>query len=150
MRFSRWMAIGVVLLGLHSSASAQNTNFPTRDFSPSNLSSALTGVKPGNVQFRTPDGKTLASGAVAPASTTSSNRFSISNLFPRLSGTSVTRGPQRPTNTNSGIPNSGTTFNPVGPVMSSVDNPGRAITLGGSASANRRSSFVIPSPITGR
>jgi hypothetical protein len=80
MRRSRWAWAGIVALALSGSARAQTSNY----------SSALTGIKPSDVQFKQVD----ISGALrAPngvVSTGSSNGFSLSNFFRKLMGPSPT------------------------------------------------------------
>lgn len=140
MRLASWVAVGVVAFGFATSANAQTSGSP-QALTPSNLSSVMTGVKPSDVQFRMPDGRLLPKGAVPTsptAATATRSRFSLASLFARLTGSS-----------NSG-PSTPTAFKPVMPVMSTVDNPGKAISIYGSASGIRGSSFQLPRPISGQ
>lgn len=133
MRQAIWVATGVLAFGITTLASAQN-------FTPSNLSSALTGAKSTDIQFRTPDGKLLPKGT-APTAPSAANAkassFRFGDFLPR-----VFIRPTRSSNTS--------TFQPVMPVMSTVENSGRAISILGSASGSRGSSFQLPTPVTGR
>lgn len=137
MRQAIWVASGVLAFGIVSLASAQNPS----SFSPSNLSSALTGAKPTDIQFRTPDGKLLPKGT-APSAPNAANAkassFRFGDFLPRLF--------IRPTRNST----STAAFQPVMPVMSTVENSGKAISILGSASGPRGSSFQLPTPITGR
>jgi hypothetical protein len=134
MRLSHWVAMGVLALFVAPSAYAQNLNFPVKDFSPKNLSSALTGVNPANVTSRKVDIAGLGKAGSNSAIQTTKSRFSFSSLFPRLSGTAVTRGPLKGVNTLGGKPVS--LPQPVMPVMSQV-GASRASTFTGSFSGSR-------------
>ena len=134
MRQFSWLTAGVVafLVGT-SSASAQETNFTVRDFSPKNVSNALTGVKPGENRFHPIDGSKVASGATAAAGNVGKTPFSLGSLFPRLSLNSVNKGYKGSQNTFNGVPLSG----PIMPVMSTVSAPNTAGTFTGSPNRSR-------------
>lgn len=105
MRLLRWACAGILALALTDRANAQD------------FQSALTGIKPSDVQFKQVDisGALRATNPVIESG--SQNRFSLSNFFRRLTGPSTKTIIGR---SNIPAPQYPSAIMPLAPIMSTV------------------------------
>ena len=79
MRHARWSLAAALALAVGGLAHGQGANIP--QFQPAGFSSALTGIKPTDVQFRQVDTQALLRAPAPTMTNVSQNRFSFKNLF---------------------------------------------------------------------
>jgi len=89
MRRARWLMLGVFSLAMCGVAAAQTANVPQGSFS-----SALTGIRPTDVQFKQIDTTGLLRAPVNTLQQTGGSRFSLTNFFRKMfmPSASPTRG----------------------------------------------------------
>jgi predicted Zn-dependent protease len=79
MRRARWLMLGIFALAMCGVAAAQSANVPQGSFS-----SALTGIRPTDVQFKQIDTAALARAPVNTLQQTGQSRFSLTNFFRKM------------------------------------------------------------------
>ena len=84
MHRARWSLVGMLALAVGNLANGQGANVP--NLQPVGFSSALTGIKPSDVQFRQIDTKGLLRAPVPTIGKATESRSTIKNLFRKVFG----------------------------------------------------------------